>query len=65
MIFKHYRKQYVHGIKVICTAHGEKIEELKRNKNLIEILKDNFFEKIIFLKSKGKRGKIEKIYDNY
>lgn len=62
-MYKLCRKQYVHGIKVICTAHGKKMEELKLNKNLKEILEGNFFEKIIFLKTKGERGKIKKIYE--
>jgi len=39
------------------------MEELKLNKNLKEILEGNFFEKIIFLKTKGERGKIKKIYE--
>ena len=55
--------RYVPGVKVICTAHGDNLEKIKHNKYLKEILENNFFEKIIFLKSFGKRGIIEKIYE--
>lgn len=47
---------------MICTAHGASLEGLKVNKNLREMIDLNFFEKIIFLKSKGKRGEIKEIY---
>ena len=53
---------YVHGIKVICTAHGDSIEGIKLNKNLQEILDLNLFERIIFLASQGSRGQIENIF---
>lgn len=53
--------QFVLGIKIICTAHGEKMQDLELNINLRKIIKLNFFEKIIFLKPNGKRGKIESI----
>ena len=39
----------------------KKIEELKLNNNLKEILEYNLFECIIFLESQGKRGKIKEI----
>ena len=54
---------YVHGIKVICTAHGNSIEGVKQNKNLKKMVDLNFFERIIFLKEDGVRGSIEKIYE--
>ena len=53
------------GIKVICTAHGDTLEKLKMNKLLYEVLDLNLFERIIFLKSEGKRGEVQKIYDRY
>jgi len=55
--------QFVPGIKVICTAHGESIENIKINKNLSKMLDLHLFEKIIFLKSKGKRGEIREIFE--
>ena len=56
------KMQYVPGIKIICTAHGDNLERLKQNNNLKEIINYKFFEKIIFLKSQGKRGMIDKIF---
>lgn len=55
-------KQYVRGVKGIFTAHGASLEGLLKNKNFKKLLEDFIFEKIIFLKPKGKRGEIEKVY---
>ena len=49
------------GIKIIATAHGENLEDVKKNKTLKEILDLKMFKRIIFLKSSGERGKVEKI----
>ena len=55
-------KQCVHGIKGIFTVHGATLREIYLNENLKQLLYTHIFEKIIFLKPKGKRGEIEKIY---
>ena len=62
MILLLSEKQCVHGIKGIFTAHGATLRELYLNENLKQLLDTHIFEKIIFLKPKGKRGEIEKIY---
>ncbi|MBR3249607.1 MAG: stage III sporulation protein AA [Clostridia bacterium] len=50
------------GVKGIFTAHGGNIEEINLNPELAELLKNNIFEKIIFLDVKQK-GKIAKVYE--
>lgn len=50
------------GIKGIFTAHGANFRELYLNEHLKKMLDDFMFEKIIFLKAKGKRGEIEEIF---
>lgn len=50
------------GIKGIFTAHGKNIEEIMKNPELNQLIKDNLVEKIIQLSTKEK-GKTEKIYD--
>lgn len=54
--------QCVHGIKGIFTAHGANIRELYLNEHLKKLLDSYIFEKIIFLKPKGKRGEIDEIF---
>lgn len=49
-------------MKGIFTAHGATLRELYLNEHLKQLLDAYIFEKIIFLKPKGKRGEIEKIY---
>ena len=53
--------QFVHGIKIICTAHGEDFEKVKLNNKLKDMIEQNFFEKLIFLKSEGIKGEVERI----
>lgn len=53
--------QCVHGIKGIFTAHGANFREICLNENLRELIDSYIFEKIIFLKPKGKRGEIGEI----
>ena len=55
-------KQCVLGIKGIFTAHGANLKELYLNEYLKKLIDSFIFDKIIFLKPKGKRGEIEKIY---
>ena len=37
------------GVKIIATAHGESIEDLKRRKKLYELVEEKIFQKIIFI----------------
>lgn len=55
-------KQCAHGIKGIFTAHGATLRDLYLNEHLKQLLNSYIFEKIIFLKPKGKRGEIEEIF---
>lgn len=61
MILLPLEKQCAHGIKGIFTAHGANFKELGLNENMKKLIDSYLFEKIIFLKSKGKRGEIEEI----
>ena len=51
------------GVKGIFTAHGSNMLDLKGNPALNKLMASNVFEKVIFLKGTGERGKIEKIYE--
>ena len=55
-------KQCALGIKGIFTAHGRILGDLYLNVHLKQLLDSYIFEKIIFLKPKGKRGEIEEIF---
>ena len=37
------------GVKIIATAHGGSIEDLKRRKKLYELIEDKIFQKIVFI----------------
>ena len=37
------------GVKIIATAHGGSIDDLKRRKKLYELIEDKIFEKIVFM----------------
>ena len=50
------------GVKGIFTAHGKKLEEIIRNPELNQLIKENIIEKVIVLSTQEK-GKIEKIYN--
>ena len=50
------------GIKGIFTAHGSGIEEMNLNPELAELMKNNIFERIIFLDAK-KKGVISNVYE--
>ena len=50
------------GVKGIFTAHGKDIQEITRNPELNQLIKENIVEKIIQLNPKQK-GTAEKIYD--
>ena len=50
------------GVKGIFTAHGKDIEEILKNPELNQLIKENIIEKVIQLNPKQK-GTAEKIYD--
>lgn len=50
------------GVKGIFTAHGRSIEDIIKNPELNQLIKDNIVEKVIQLSTKDK-GRAEKIYD--
>ena len=50
------------GVKGIFTAHGKDIEEIIKNPELNQLIKENIIEKVIQLNPKQK-GTAEKIYD--
>ena len=41
------------GVKVLATAHGEKIEDLYKSKKMQDLLMNKTFKKIILLKKNG------------
>lgn len=47
------------GVKGIFTAHGNNIEDIKKNPNLKELLDENIIERIVFLENK----KIKQVYN--
>ena len=51
------------GIKGIFTAHGKTKEDIENNPVLNELIKNYYFERIIFLcDDKFEKGKIDKVY---
>lgn len=50
------------GVKGIFTAHGKDLEEIMKNPELNQLIKENMIEKIIQLSTREK-GTVEKIYD--
>lgn len=47
------------GVKGIFTAHGSCMEDLLLNPNLKELIQSFVFDKILFLKENGEKGKIK------
>ena len=50
------------GVKGIFTAHGKEIGDLELNPCINKIIKQNLFDKIIFL-DEEKRGELNKVYE--
>ncbi|TCO79182.1 stage III sporulation protein AA [Marinisporobacter balticus] len=50
------------GIKLITTVHGRNLEEIKRRKNLNDLLKQGVFDRIIILSNDPKVGTIKQIF---
>ncbi|MGL4741952.1 MAG: stage III sporulation protein AA [Sarcina sp.] len=51
------------GVNIICTLHGNGIEDLYKRENLKTILEENLIKKVIVLSSKEGAGSIEGVYD--
>lgn len=49
------------GLKMLATAHGESMEELKRKPVFSRMISEKRFERYVFLKN---RGEIDKIFDS-
>lgn len=52
------------GCKLICTVHGQSIEEIEQKPILKELVKNYLFERYVVLSNKNKIGEITEIYDN-
>ena len=50
------------GVKGIFTAHGGSLEDLVLNPSIKTLINMHVFERIIFIKSKGIKGEIDKTY---
>lgn len=51
------------GCKIICTVHGNSIEEIKEKPRLGDLIKQKLFKRYIFLENMNNIGDIKKIYD--
>ena len=51
------------GVKLLCTVHGNHLEDIKNRPYLNRLLNPNVFESIILLSGHGGTGTISEIYD--
>lgn len=51
------------GVTVICTIHGDSLDELKKRPSLEPLFKQNVFQRIIILERNKKPGQVRRIYD--
>ena len=51
------------GVKLICTVHGQDIEDIKRRRNLAELLENKVFDNYIVMSARKGPGTIEGLYD--
>lgn len=49
------------GVHLLFTAHGRDLKDLKKNKEMFEIINEGYFNVIVFLSNKNGIGTIEKI----
>lgn len=49
------------GVNLLLTAHGKDLEDLKKNKEMMGIIKDGYFDVLVFLSNRNGVGTIEKI----
>lgn len=53
------------GVKVITTAHGFNVSELKLRKEVLGMMEEKVFERLIVLSSKDGPGTLEEVLDGY
>lgn len=51
------------GVKVICTAHGSSVKDIRKRPSFLRLFEENIFERLVIL-NKKKRGRIKVIYDS-
>lgn len=51
------------GVKIITTAHGYDMDDIKKNIYMKNIIENNFFDRIITLKNIHKPSSVKQIYD--
>ena len=49
------------GVNLLLTAHGKDLEDLKRNKEMMQIISQGYFDVLVFLSNRNGVGTIEKI----
>jgi len=49
------------GVNLLLTAHGRNLNDLKKNKEMMEIITAGYFDVIVFLSNRNGAGTIEKI----
>ena len=52
------------GVKLICTVHGRDIEDIRRQRNLSELLENRVFDNYIIISAKNGQGTIEGLYNS-
>ena len=52
------------GVKLICTVHGRDIEDIRKQRNLAELLERRVFDNYIVMSAKNGQGTIEGLYDS-
>lgn len=52
------------GVKIIASAHGYNISELKMRRELLELIKEGAFDRYIVLSSKNGPGTLEEVVDS-
>ena len=51
------------GVKGIFTAHGENIEDIKKNPAMQLLVEQGMLERIIFLKTGKDKGEVDRVYE--
>ncbi|WP_096270561.1 stage III sporulation protein AA [Paucisalibacillus globulus] len=51
------------GVTVICTIHGQNLQELKNRPSILPLLEKKVFSRIVLLKGQTSPGSIQSIYD--
>jgi len=49
------------GVNLLLTMHGKDLNDIKKNKEMMEIINDGYFDVIVFLSNRNGAGTIEKI----